>query len=50
MTLSRRIFLAGSAAAGATILTGALPAAADEKKMKKRDPLHETQQHGEKGE
>jgi TAT (twin-arginine translocation) pathway signal sequence len=34
-TLSRRDFLAGAAAAGATILTGALPAAAQEKSMKK---------------
>ncbi|HTP61801.1 MAG TPA: 5'-nucleotidase C-terminal domain-containing protein [Burkholderiales bacterium] len=34
-SLSRRRFLAGSAAAGATLLTGALPASAQEKKMKK---------------
>jgi 5'-nucleotidase len=34
-TLSRREFMAVSAAAGAAILTGALPAAAEEKRMKK---------------
>ena len=34
-TLSRREFMAISAAAGAAILTGALPAAAEEKTMKK---------------
>ena len=34
-SLSRRRFLAGSAAAGATLLTGTLPASAQEKKMNK---------------
>ena len=34
-TFSRREFLAGSAAAGAAILTGALPAEAEEKTMQK---------------
>ena len=34
-TLSRRAFLAGSAAAGAAILTGALSAIAEEKAMKR---------------
>ena len=34
-SLSRRRFLAGSAAAGAALLTGTLPASAQEKKMKK---------------
>ena len=34
-TLSRREFMAGAAAVGATIMTGALPAAAQEKTTKK---------------
>jgi 5'-nucleotidase len=34
-SLTRRMFLAGSAAAGAAILTGALPASEQEKRMKK---------------
>jgi 5'-nucleotidase len=34
-TLSRRVFLTGSAAAGAAVLTGTRPAAAEEKTMKK---------------